>query len=294
MHHNQWRPSTQPPHPRAPRHPLPGGEQAGPKALLSAASSHPAHTDRREWGEGARPADPPRETSTPGPGSFDESFAPHERLPEVLRYTFYTAPRAHDGIAQTQIFQRGTPVGDPLTDSADVPDGYRLHDVFHLSYATLLGWSPVTRALLGRKRRSRPAVDENEDGGRAIVIEEGIAALVFAHAAHHGFFRDPTMPISEALLQVIIEGVAHLEVRTRSAHDWERAIRTGFNLWHQLLEHAGCGTVHADRRRGLMTFEPTVGAAVSHSTVAPTQLPQTPLGATRTERYTPHRLRRAS
>jgi hypothetical protein len=55
-----------------------------------------------------------------------------------------------------------------------------LIDVFHLAYAAVLGWSPVTRKLLDRKRRSNPQVDLAEDGGRAIVIEEGIAAMAFA------------------------------------------------------------------------------------------------------------------
>ncbi|MFJ1762482.1 hypothetical protein ACIOD2_19335 [Amycolatopsis sp. NPDC088138] len=39
------------------------------------------------------------------------------------------------------------------------------------------------RALMRRKRKSDQARDEAEDGGRAVVVEEGISALVFAHAA---------------------------------------------------------------------------------------------------------------
>jgi hypothetical protein len=78
-------------------------------------------------------------------------------------------------------------VGDTLTDASFVADGYRFYDVFHLAHAAVLGWSPVSRSLLGRKRRSDPQIDEAEDGGRAIVIEEGIAALVFAYAASHNY-----------------------------------------------------------------------------------------------------------
>ena len=54
---------------------------------------------------------------------------------------------------------------DSLTDNAYDPDGYRFHDVFHLAYAAVLDWSPVTRSLLQRKRKSNPQVDEVEDGG---------------------------------------------------------------------------------------------------------------------------------
>ncbi|MFE9952953.1 hypothetical protein ACFYRJ_36575 [Streptomyces sp. NPDC005531] len=43
--------------------------------------------------------------------------------------------------------------------------------------------------LLGRKRRSRPGIDETEDGGRAIAIEEGISALVFSYGSCHHYDR---------------------------------------------------------------------------------------------------------
>ncbi|MFI0349933.1 hypothetical protein [Actinomadura sp. 9N407] len=61
----------------------------------------------------------------------------------------------------------------------------RMHDVFHLSYAAVLGWSPVMRSLMRRKRKSDPAIDEAEDGGRAIAIEEGISTMVFSYASRH-------------------------------------------------------------------------------------------------------------
>ena len=50
----------------------------------------------------------------------------------------------------------GKPFGAELTDNAYDPDGYRFHDVFHFAYAAVLGWSPITRALLRRKRKSQP------------------------------------------------------------------------------------------------------------------------------------------
>ncbi len=68
---------------------------------------------------------------------------------------------------------RGVYVGDRLTDNAIEPDDYRFHDVFHYAYVAVLGWSPVIRALLRRKRKSDPKLDDAEDGARAILIEEG-------------------------------------------------------------------------------------------------------------------------
>jgi NTP pyrophosphatase (non-canonical NTP hydrolase) len=94
--------------------------------------------------------------------------------------------------AKVRTFIDGAHVGAELTDNAYVDDGYRFHDVFHASYAAVLGWSPVLRKLSKRKRRSNRIIDEVEDGGRAGVIEEGIAALVFAYAREHQFLKNVT------------------------------------------------------------------------------------------------------
>ncbi len=61
----------------------------------------------------------------------------------------------------------GINIGDRLTDNRLEPDDYRFHDVFHLAYAAILGWSPVLRALFKVKRKSCPKIDENQDGARA-------------------------------------------------------------------------------------------------------------------------------
>ena len=61
----------------------------------------------------------------------------------------------------------GVNTGDRLTDNALEPDDYRFHDVFHYAYAAVLTWSPVTRSLLRLKRKSKPKLDEVEDGALA-------------------------------------------------------------------------------------------------------------------------------
>ena len=78
----------------------------------------------------------------------------------------------------------GAPAGDELQDNAYVEDGYRFHDIFHVAHAAKLGWSPVLRGKLlnpKRKRSVDPIVDEVEDGGRAIVIDEAIVAYVWEY-----------------------------------------------------------------------------------------------------------------
>lgn len=175
---------------------------------------------------------------------FDENYPPGERLPRTGTITFRleTDPNGRQ-VSRTSF--NGAPFGDPLTDASYIDDGYRFHDVFHLAYAAVLGWSPVVRMLLEHKRRSDPTVDEAEDGGRAIAIEEGISALVFAYASTHSYLEG-IRTLDQSLLTTVTAMVAHLEVGVRRSADWQRAIITGFDAWRQLAA-AGGGEVEYDR-----------------------------------------------
>lgn len=180
---------------------------------------------------------------------LDSRFPPGEQLPRHGSYKFVQSQRASDGQLEVRIFFEGRQVGDELTDNAHNDDGYRFHDVFHLAYAALLGWSPLTRSLLQRKRKSRPDIDEAQDGGRAIVLEEAVAAIAFAYGVQHHNL-DGVTRLDESLLDVIASTVSLLEVGVRSAADWEDAILQGFTMFRELLTHGG-GTVEfdADARR---------------------------------------------
>ena len=125
-----------------------------------------------------------------------------------------------------------------LTDNAYDPDGYRFHDVFHFAYAAVLGWSPITRALLRRKRKSRPLLDEVEDGGRAAVIEEGVAALAFNYARRHRMLVGVST-LDFQLLRTIKDMTSHLEVSQCTTGEWERAILQGFKVWRAVLAARG-------------------------------------------------------
>jgi NTP pyrophosphatase (non-canonical NTP hydrolase) len=181
---------------------------------------------------------------------FDSGFPENERLPRRGTYEFN--PTNKGGRVAVVVHIDGRPVGDVLTDSAHVEDGYRFHDVFHLAYATVLGWSPVTRALLGRKRKSNPSIDENEDGGRAIVVEEGVAAIAFAYAASHNNLEDVER-LDHDLLEQIRRLVALTEVGARSSADWEQAVLQGFEMFRQLVAHDG-GSVMFDAADRSLTF----------------------------------------
>ena len=173
---------------------------------------------------------------------FDEDFPPSERLPRQMDISI----EEESGIAITTI--DGAKYGDPLTDNRYDDDGYRFHDICHLSYASILGWSPTMRALMRRKRKSAPKVDEVEDGGRAIVIEEGISAMVFSYAERRNFLEGAE-GVNYDLLRTIKDMTSHLEVRARTEGDWERAIMKGFYIWRQ-VKAKGRGRIYADLEQG--------------------------------------------
>jgi hypothetical protein len=99
------------------------------------------------------------------PPLFDEDEDPEERLPR--RVEMNIMERGFDGKQYVRMQWNGVNIGDRLTDNKTEPDDYRFHDVFHMACAAILGWSPVTRALLKVKRKRNPGVDENQDGARA-------------------------------------------------------------------------------------------------------------------------------
>ena len=183
--------------------------------------------------------------------AFDADFPPSEQLPRTGTVTF-SLETTEDGRKVSRTYFDGAPFGDPLTDAAFIDDWYRFHDVFHLAYAAVLGWSPVVRALLGRKRRSNSAIDEAEDGGRAIAIEEGISAMVFAYVSRYSDL-DNVSALDQGLLNTVTGMVSLLEVSARRSADWQKAITTGFDVWRRLVA-AGGGTVEFDMDQQSLTF----------------------------------------
>lgn len=180
------------------------------------------------------------------PPTFDAELPEGERL---LRRFEVELVDVNEGARQhVRVLIDGKPFGAELTDNAYDPDGYRFHDVFHFAYAAVLGWSPITRGLLRRKRKSRPLLDEVEDGGRAAVIEEGVAALAFDYARRHRFL-DGVAALDFQLLRTIKDMTFHLEVRQCTTGEWEQAILQGFKVWRAVLAaRGGRVTVDLDAR----------------------------------------------
>lgn len=174
--------------------------------------------------------------------SLDEGFPAEERLPRLM--TFHVTERTVGTKTHVTLQLQGVAIGDTLTDNRRLNDDYRFHDIFHIAHAAVLGWSPTLRALLKRKRKSDPSIDETEDGARAILIEEGVSSWIFNHAERAQLFRSTTA-LDYGILKSVQEFVYGYEVDTKPMWQWELAILEGFKVFRLLKEHRG-GYVTAD------------------------------------------------
>ncbi len=170
-------------------------------------------------------------------GLFDEECISSERLPRSFAAELRDTDDGHGGRLMRMTLD-GESLGAALTDNSHDGDGYRFHDLFHLALAALLGWSPVIRALLHRKRKSDPMLDEVEDGGRAIAIEEGIAALVFTYASQHSML-DGVKTIDWGLLQTCSSMTLGLEVCKQELFAWEQSIIRAYEAWRVAIQDGG-------------------------------------------------------
>lgn len=175
---------------------------------------------------------------------LDEAWPEGEQLPHRLVVDIVERLDGDRAVVTVTTTPDGVQIGNELTDNAHVDDGYRFHDVFHLAHMSILGWSPVMRRNLHVKRASDPVIDEVEDGGRAIVTEEGIAAYVFTYARQRQFF-DAVHRIDFEILDTIKSLTASFEVSARSHAEWEHALLTGYRVWREVRRNGG-GLVVAD------------------------------------------------
>jgi NTP pyrophosphatase (non-canonical NTP hydrolase) len=185
----------------------------------------------------------------------DVHFPEHERIPRIIEMSFHE--RDPDGSPYVVQQMGDVFIGDRLTDNNATPDDYRFHDVFHLAYVAHLGWSPVIRALLKRKRKSRKDIDENQDGARAMIIEEGIATWIFNHAKKRGDFFDGIQvgKLEYGLLKQVQSMVSGYEVDRCPLWQWEKAILDGFSIFREIRkpENRG-GLVTVDMLQHTITF----------------------------------------
>jgi hypothetical protein len=185
---------------------------------------------------------------------FDAKFPDFEQIPRVLEIEFLRTTK--DLNSSIVIRCNGINIGDRITDNIASKDWYRFHDVFHLSYATFLGWSPVLRSLLRCKRKGDPTVDENQDGARAIIMEEAVAASIFAYAKSLDFL-EKSERIDIELLKLIRKLIRGYEVEAIPLWQWDEAILTGFKIFRALKAN-GSGTVSINLWNRRMTYKKDV------------------------------------
>lgn len=193
------------------------------------------------------------------PPPFDNEFPEYERLPRSMSFEIREVS-ANDGSYFVYQSCNGINIGDRLTDNIENSDDYRFHDVFHFAYAAILGWSPVLRAILRLKRKSNKKVDQNQDGARAILIEEGLATLIYNEAKRADLFRD-VVPgkLSFDLLKTIRAFVRGYEVEMVPYWVWEEAILQGYAAFRYLVEHRQ-GKVEIDYEARKLRFGPIASA----------------------------------
>lgn len=211
-----------------------------------------------------------RGTRTP---LHDDGNKPAEQLPRQFEIAFVTL-----GDDRARMYYGGKRLGDPLTDNSYEDDGYRYHDVMHLANVAVLGWSPVLRKLLGKKRRSDPKIDEVEDGARAQIVEEAVIKAIHSEGIHLArleqgeeaerarLFPDRN-DISFRFLRLIRTFVSDLEAKDNLFWEWEEAIFAGHDMFHRLRTE-GQGTITVDMDKQSLAFRPEVCIDINGSVAA--------------------------
>ena len=165
--------------------------------------------------------------------NFDSEFPDDEKFPEQFEISVVVRSSGRSQLRWNDVF-----IGNPLSDNISDHDGYQFHDVFHLSHAAILHWSPTFRALIKHKRKSDRNFDENQDGGRAIAVEEGLTAWVFSCAKDLDYFENHNR-LSFDLLKTVHQFVRGYEVEACPLRLWEIAILEGYKVFRKVRENKG-------------------------------------------------------
>ncbi len=184
---------------------------------------------------------------------YDVTFPKNEQFPDKYSVKFEEV----DNRVNIIWLDEDKNLGSGLTDANAIEDDYRFHDIFHMSYSAYLGWSPLLRGrgFLDCKRKSNSQTDQNEDGGRAWIIEEAISALVFNYAKKVEYFKE-TENIDNNLLKTIKSLVDGYEVSSRSPFQWKEAIIKGYEIFRNLKDNRG-GVVTADLVNRKLSYKRT-------------------------------------
>lgn len=179
------------------------------------------------------------------------SLVHNEILPQSFNVKF---EEVNNGLyPQVKVTLNNSQVGDVIDDNSYENDGYRYHDIFHYTFATLLNWSPCVRAMLKKKRKSNALIDRVEDGARATITEESISLMIFSNAKQNNFYTDINV-IDDYLLSTIKNMTLSFEVKSKSKEEWQTAILKSYEVFRLLKENKG-GIVKFNSRNKSVTYK---------------------------------------
>ena len=171
----------------------------------------------------------------------DEMYEEYEKLPRVFVVEFIEIKKKantnnkQDAKDNNELIIRMNDVqlGDRLTDNSWEIDGYRYHDIFHMAGAALLGWSPVFRRMLKKKRKSNKKVDEREDGARAAIIEEAIVSQIYDYGESHDF-SDRIISIDIDVIKNICRMVRNYEAKVIQPWEWRHCMLSSYKIFNEI------------------------------------------------------------
>lgn len=215
---------------------------------------------------------------------YDQGYPVEQRLPTrfVAEFRCVDHPTEESFLPIVRVFVDGQPFGDPVDDNTMAADGYRFHDPMHFAHAAVLGWSPVVRSLLGRKRKSNEQIDKCEDGARARDTEEALVKMVYEFAKDHSYFV-AAKRLDTELLEQVRKQARGLEVSSRTLAQWERAILEAYRIRDELVRHRG-GFVIVDLETKTLTFRRDYPAPSATTKMAKSKRQRSPRGVAPRER----------
>lgn len=186
---------------------------------------------------------------------FDKVFPDDESIPRQIGIKIIEI--TENGESKVKMYLNDIELGDELDDNSPKEDFYRFHDAFHLAYVAILGWSPVMRKLLDRKRKSDTYTDRIQDGARARILEEAVSLYIFNDAEKNNLYEG-SESIDLSVLKNVKELTKDLEVSSCTYKQWEKAIINGYEIFRQLIEHRN-GIVELDMDKQSISFKKIEG-----------------------------------
>ncbi|WP_201554087.1 pyrophosphatase [Psychrobacter immobilis] len=181
--------------------------------------------------------------------SFDADFNKDEQLPVDFEVHIVRKANGKAYLKWNDVY-----IGSALNDNHQDGDNYKYHDVFHLAFVAILHWSPTFRALIKHKRKSVAFIDETQDSGRPIVIEEGLSAWLFSMSKEKGVDFTKESSVSYDLLKTIQVFVRGYEVEECPLQLWVKAITQGYRVFNQVVENEG-GVIIGSRKKRTLEFK---------------------------------------